>query len=123
MNYYGTISLTKLSEFVKKHPDAVKEVSFKDGHVEKMVNVDVRDRQQPGKFGDVAYISVYHKASGDKAYVCDLKKSKQQENAAMPEPKDIEYLKAATQSAPVHKVADMFDAKVTGVGSIDDIPF
>lgn len=124
MNYYGTISLTKLGEFVKKHPDAVKEVKFRDGHTEKMLNIDVRDRQARGQYGDVAYISSWHKDSGDKVYLCDLKESKRQETAAMPTPKDVEYLNAATQSAPVKEVMDMFDAKPVATNEdYDKLPF
>lgn len=121
MNYYGTISLTKLDEFVSKHPDAVKEVTFRDGHTEKMLNIDVRDRQQPGKFGYVAYISTWHKESGEKAYLCDLKASTRQETATMPQPKDVEYLKAAAQSAPVQQIAETFGAQVVGASKIDDV--
>lgn len=126
MNYYGTLSLSKLGEFVRKHPDAVKEVTFRDGHTEKMLNIDVRDRQQPGKFGDVAYISTWHKDSGDKAYLCDLKASTRQETATMPQPKDVEFLNAAAKSAPVQQIAETFNAEVVGAKPItddDQLPF
>lgn len=75
MNYYGQISLTKLGDWVRKHPEQVKAVTFADGHTEKLVNIDIRDRQQPGQHGSVAYISLYDKQSGEKEYIADLKVS------------------------------------------------
>ena len=84
-NYYGQISLTKLGEFARKHPALVKTVNFRDGHTEKMINIDVRDRQAPSQYGGVAYISVYDKASNDKQYIADLKVSKY-EQAVAPQP-------------------------------------
>lgn len=124
MNYYGTISLTKLGDWVRKHPEQVKEVTFRDGHTEKMVNIDVRDRQQPSNFGDVAYISLYDKATNDKAYIADLKVSKYAETATAPATateKAVAYMEATTAPAPnaapapqlskaANKVADMFQA-------------
>lgn len=44
-NYYGEISLTKLGELIKKQPSLVKEVTFKDGHKEKMLNISVVDKK------------------------------------------------------------------------------
>lgn len=122
MNLYGQISLTKLGDFVKKHPELVREVTFKDGHKEKMLPIDVRDRTAPGKFGDIAYISLYDKTSGDKAYVADLKVSKY-ENAAQPATateKAVAYMQAATQSAVPQELP-----VTTAVGSkdFDELPF
>ena len=75
MNYFGQISLTKLCDWARKHPECVKEVSFRDGHTEKMLNIEVLERREPSKFGDVGYIRV-KSADGEKAYAADLKKSK-----------------------------------------------
>ena len=129
MNYFGQISLTKLCDWARKHPECVKEVSFRDGHTEKTLNIEVLERREPSKFGDVGYIRV-KAADGEKAYVADLKKSKYEsnptraENASMPMPKDVEYLKVAAQSAAVQELQRSFGGDVTGGGKIDDdLPF
>ena len=129
MNYYGQISLTKLCDFARKHPEMVKEVTFRDGHVEKMLNINVNERKEPSTFGNVAYISC-RSANGEKEYVADLKKSKYEsnqpraENASMPMPKDVEYMTVASQSAAVKELHRSFGAEVTGGGKVDDdLPF
>ena len=128
MNYYGQISLTKVCDFARKHPEMVKEVTFRDGHVEKMLNINVNERKEPSTFGNVAYISC-RSANGEKAYVADLKKSKfesnqpRTENASMPMPKDVEYMTVASQSAAVQELHRSFGAEVTGGGKVDDLPF
>ena len=128
MNYYGQISLTKLCDFARKHPEMVKEVTFRDGHVEKMININVNERKEPSTFGNVAYISC-RSANGEKEYVADLKKSKfesnqpRTENASMPIPKDVEYMTVASQSAAVQELHRSFGAEVTGCGKVDDLPF
>ena len=129
MNYFGKISLTKLWDWARKHPECVKEVRFRDGRTEKMLNIEVLERREPSQFGDVGYIRV-KAADGEKAYVADLKKSKYEssqpraENASMPMPKDVEYLKAAAQSAAVQELQRSFGAEVTGGGKVDDdLPF
>ena len=127
MNCYGQISLTKLCDFARKHPEMVKEVTFRDGHVEKMLDIEVRERQQKSQFGDVAYIRT-RSANGDKAYVADLKRSKfdeqnQQQTATMPEPSDIEYAKLATNSAKIQQLEETLNAKAIGAGKIDELPF
>ena len=127
MNYYGQISLTKLCDFARKHPEMIKEVTFRDGHVEKMLNIDVLERREPSQWGDVGYIRV-KAADGEKAYVADLKKSKfgnqpPAENASMPMPKDVEYMTVASQSAAVQELHRSLGAEVTGGGNVDDLPF
>ena len=128
MSYYGQISLTKLCDFARKHPEMVKEVTFRDGHVEKMLNINVNERKEPSTFGNVAYISC-RSANGDKAYVADLRRSKfddqnqQQQTAAMPEPSDIEYAKLATNSAKIQQLEETLNAKAIGAGKIDELPF
>ena len=127
MSFYGQISLTKLCEFARKHPEMVKEVTFRDGHVEKMIDIDVNDRKEPSAFGNVAYIRC-RSANGDKAYVADLKRSKfdetnQQQTASMPEPTDIEYAKLATNSAKIQQLEDKLNAKAIGAGEIEELPF
>jgi hypothetical protein len=126
MNHYGQISLTKLGDFVRKHPELVREVKFQDGHVEKLLPIDVKDRKEPGKYGDVAYISAYDKASGDKAYIADLKVSRYApapENASQPHPVDekaVAYLNAATQSANPEPLPL---STSIGTKDVDDLPF
>ena len=129
MNYFGQISLTKLCDWARRHPECVKGVSFRDGRTEKMLNIEVLERREPSKFGDVGYIRV-KSADGEKAYVADLKKSKYEsnqpraENASMPMPKDVEYMKVAAQSAAVQELQRSFGAEVTGGGNVDDdLPF
>ena len=127
MNCYGQISLTKLCDFARKHPEMVKEVTFRDGHVEKMLNINVNERKEPSTFGNVAYISC-RSANGEKEYVADLKKSKfgnqpPAENASMPMPKDVEYMTVASQSAAVQELHRSLGAEVTGGGKVDDLPF
>ena len=128
MNFYGQISLTKLCDFARNHPEMVKEVTFRDGHVEKMIDIDVNERREPSKFGNVAYIRC-RSANGDKAYVADLKRSKfdetnqQQQTATMPEPADIEYAKIATNSAKIQQLEETLNAKAIGAGKIDELPF
>ena len=127
MNYYGHISLTKLCDFARKHPEMVKEVNFRDGHVEKMLNINVNERKEPSTFGNVAYISC-RSDNGDKAYVADLKRSKfdeqnKQQTATMPEPSDIEYAKLATNSAKIQQLEETLNAKAIGAGEIEELPF
>lgn len=128
MSYYGQISLTKLCDFARKHPETVKEVTFRDGHVEKMIDIDVNERREPSTFGNVAYIRC-RSVNGDKAYVADLKRSKfdeqnqQQHTATMPEPSDIEYAKLATNSAKIQQLEETLNAKAIGAGKIDELPF
>lgn len=127
MSYYGQISLTKLCDFARKHPEMVKDVTFRDGHVEKMIDIDVNERKEPSAFGNVAYIRC-RSANGDKAYVADLKRSKfdeknQQQTAAMPVPSDIEYAKLATNSAKIQQLEEKLNAKAIGAGEIEELPF
>ena len=128
MNYYGQISLTKLGDWARKHPECVKEVTFRDGRTEKMLYIEVLERREPGPWGDVGYIRV-KAADGEKAYVADLKKSKfesnqpRTENASMPMPKDVEYMTVAAQSAAVQELHRSLGAEVTGGGKVDDLPF
>ena len=103
MNYYGQISLTKLGDWVRKHPEQVKDVTFADGHTEKFINIDIRDRQQPGQHGSVAYISLYDKQSGEKEYIADLKVSQYgaAQTAAMPlQPAQAAVAQHPAYSAP-----------------------
>ena len=127
MNCYGQLSLTKLCDFARKHPEMVKEVAFRDGHVEKMIDIDVNERREPSTFGNVAYIRC-RSANGDKAYVADLKRSKfdeqnQQQTATMPVPSDIEYAKLATNSAKIQQLEEKLNAKAIGAGEIEELPF
>jgi hypothetical protein len=98
----------------------------------KYLPIEVCKRKVPGKFGDTHYIKVSIPASerkeGVNYFIGDLKPSRfaqqEQETAAMPTPKDVEYLNAATQSAPVKEVMDMFDAKPVATNEdYDKLPF
>lgn len=81
MNYFGQISVTKLCDWARKHPECVKEVRFRDGRTEKMLNIEVLERREPSQWGDVGYIRV-KAADGEKAYVADLKKKQVREQPA-----------------------------------------
>ena len=77
-NYYGQIDLTKLGQIVKKHPELVKVITFKDGE-HKLLDVSVNERQQVGQHGEAAYVKVKCKKDeqreGLNYYVGDLKVS------------------------------------------------
>ena len=122
MNMYGQISLEKLGQFVKAHPEVAKEVTFRDGHKEHMVQIEVKDRKEVGQFGDIAYIQVREKQSGDKAYIADLKKSKYDDapvqTATAPQPVDIQYAVAASRNSNVQPVQP-----AKPVTPIDELPF
>lgn len=65
---YGQISLTKLGEIAKKHPALVKEVTFKDGHKEKFLNISILVNDQPNQYGKIGAVRV------------DCKRDQQQQN-------------------------------------------
>lgn len=78
MSYYGQIDLTKLGKVVKEHPEAIREAQFKDG-VHKFVNIEVKEKQAPDQWGNIAYAKVGIKKEQQKDslnyFVADLKKS------------------------------------------------
>lgn len=55
---YGQISLTKLGEIAKHQPDLVKEVTFKDGHKEKMLNISILVNDEPNQYGKIGAVRV-----------------------------------------------------------------
>jgi hypothetical protein len=65
---YGQISLTKLGDIAKKHPALVKEVTFKDGHKEKFINISILVNDQPNQYGKIGAVRV------------DCKRDQQQQN-------------------------------------------
>lgn len=77
-NYYGQIDLTKLGQIVKKHPELVKKVAFKDGE-HKLLDILVNERQQTGTHGEAAYVKAKCKKEeqreGLNYYVGDLRVS------------------------------------------------
>ena len=82
--FYGSISLTKLGDIARQHPEAVKEVEFKDGHKEKMIDCDLYLNEAPDQYGRIA--SLKAKNAKDKprldkslAYVCSFKEAEQRE--------------------------------------------
>ena len=76
---YGQISLTKLGEIVKKHPALVKEVTFKDGHKEKLLNISILVNDQPNQYGKIGAVRVDCKRDQQQQdlnyWIADLKKS------------------------------------------------
>ena len=95
--HYGQISLTKLGEIKKKHPELIKEVTFKDGHTELFINIEIHDKKEPDKFGNTAFVkaSVSREAEkeGVNYFVGDLKKSayNEQPTQNFPAPSPIDY--------------------------------
>lgn len=75
--YYGQISLTRLGEIVRQHPELVKEVPFKDGHKEKFINVSILAEEQPNQYGKIGAVRVDCKERKDTLnyYVGDLRQS------------------------------------------------
>ena len=78
-SYYGRIDLTKIGEIIKKDPQAVKNVTFKDGVTHKFIDVNIGVRKEPDQYSNVAFIKVGVKKSDVKAdvnyYIGDLKES------------------------------------------------
>ena len=58
-NLYGQLDLSKLGDFVRQNPEAVKVVTFKDGTTHKMLNVSISERRQVDNFGNDHYIKIY----------------------------------------------------------------
>jgi len=76
---YGQINLTKLGEIVRNNPELVKEVTFKDGRKEKMININVYEKEKD-QWGNTAYLKVACKPENRKMdksayYLCDLKEA------------------------------------------------
>lgn len=65
---YGQISLTKLWAITQQQKDLVKEVTFKDGHKEKFLNISILVNDQPNQYGKIGAIRV------------DCKRDQQQQN-------------------------------------------
>ena len=76
---YGQISLTKLGEIAKHQPDLVKEVTFKDGHKEKFINISILVNDQPNQYGKIGAVRVDCKRDQQQQdlnyWIADLKKS------------------------------------------------
>lgn len=79
-NLYGTIDLTKLGNIVRQHPELVREVTFKNGEIHKVINVNINQKQQEDQYGNVAYVKVGVKKDDEKQglnyFLGDLKVSK-----------------------------------------------
>jgi hypothetical protein len=65
---YGQISLTKLWAITQQQKDLVKEVTFKDGHKEKFLNISILVNEQPNQYGKIGAVRV------------DCKRDQQQKN-------------------------------------------
>lgn len=76
---YGQISLTKLGEIAKHQPDLVKEVTFKDGHKEKFLNISILVNDEPNQYGKIGAVRVDYKRDQQQQslnyWIADLKKS------------------------------------------------
>lgn len=85
--FYGSLSLTKLGDIARKHPEAVKEVEFKDGHKEKMIDCDIFLNENPDEFGRIATLKAKNKKDKPRidkslAYVANFKEAEQREQAS-----------------------------------------
>lgn len=105
MNLYGKIYLA----------DIPKHLILIDDNGRKYINVDIRQRRQPSKWGYTHYIKVNARSvdpDNQKFYIGDLKPSKwqpeqqQAQNASMPSDKATEYMVASTKSAPAQPAPD-----------------
>lgn len=78
MNYIGEIDLTRLGQIAREHPNAIREVQFKDG-VHEFLKVSVGDKKEPDRWGNVAYLKAVIKKAEQKEnlnyFVADLKES------------------------------------------------
>lgn len=83
---YGQISLTKLGEIAKHQPDLVKEVTFKDGHKEKFLNISILVNDEPNQYGKIGAVRVDCKRDQQQQslnyWIADLKKSTFQDQPA-----------------------------------------
>ena len=64
MNYIGEIDLTRLGQIAREHPNAIREVQFKDG-VHKFLKVSVGSKKEADKWGNVAYLKAAIKKAED----------------------------------------------------------
>lgn len=101
---YGSISLTKIGKIAKEHPELVKEVKFKDGHVEKMLKVNIYYKETD-KYDNIAYMKVPCKPEAKKLdksdyYLTDFKAIPEQKHTggAPFEPRDTEYVPPSNPS-------------------------
>ena len=76
---YGQISLTKLWAITQQQKDLVKEVTFKDGHKEKLLNISILVNDQPNQYGKIGAVRVDCKRDQQQQdlnyWIADLKKS------------------------------------------------
>lgn len=86
---YGQISLTKLGEIAKKQPDLVKEVTFKDGHKEKFLNISILVNDEPNQYGKIGAVRVDCKRDQQQQnlnyWIADLKPSQFQDQQSAPQ--------------------------------------
>lgn len=96
-NLFGRIDLTKLGELLLADPSVKKTFVDKMGNTHVYIEIDVRKRNTPGEYGDVAFIKVSakEKKEGVNYYLADLKLSKfQDENQAITEELDKSFAQA-----------------------------
>lgn len=78
MNYIGEIDLTRLGQIAREHPNAIREVQFRDG-THKFLKISVGDKKEPDRWGNVAYLKAAIKKAEQKEnltyFVADLKES------------------------------------------------
>ena len=92
---YGQISLTKLGEIAKHQPDLVKEVTFKDGHTEKFLNISILVNDEPNQYGKIGAVRVDCKRDQQQQslnyFIADLKPSQFQDHPQSNQPAPSQF--------------------------------
>ena len=112
MDLFGSICLTDI-------PKELIRTSEKNG--KKYITIEVRERREPGKFGDTHYVKAYCKAAERKEnvnyFIGDLKPSSfEREVGIMPQPANVEQ--AVPRQASIDDLL-----KATTKPQDDDLPF
>ena len=112
---YGQISLTKLWAITQQQKDLVKEVTFKDGHKEKLLNISILVNDQPNQYGKIGAVRVDCKRDQQQQnlnyWIADLKPSQFQDDQ---------------QPAPQPQQQSNWEAPIPPIGQAeeeDDLPF
>jgi hypothetical protein len=92
---YGQISLTKLGEIAKHQSDLVKEVTFKDGHKEKFLNISILVNDEPNQYGKIGAVRVDCKRDQQQQnlnyWIADLKPSQFQDQPQSNQPAQLQF--------------------------------
>jgi hypothetical protein len=78
--FYGQINLTKLGIIVRQHPELVKEYDSKKEGKQKVINVNILEKDEADRFGNTACIVVSCNRDKQKLptgayYIADIKPS------------------------------------------------